>query len=61
MSEKKPTWLFPTQAAKKCPVCHEPTYSSGGIHPQCAVKQADEPRRLALVEERKVLKSKQAK
>lgn len=28
-------------------------YSSSGIHPQCAVSQADEPRRLRLVVKRK--------
>jgi hypothetical protein len=28
----------------RCPVCHEPAYSRGGIHPQCAVRQADPPR-----------------
>ena len=26
---------------KRCPVCHLPVYSLGGIHPQCAVKRAD--------------------
>ena len=28
----------------RCPVCHEEVYSRGGIHPQCAVRQADPPR-----------------
>ncbi|MFK7737976.1 MAG: hypothetical protein AB8B50_18240 [Pirellulaceae bacterium] len=53
MNEKKPTPLSPASKAKRCPVCKEPTYSAAGIHPQCAVKQADEPRRLELVAERK--------
>jgi len=26
------------------PVCHEAVYSRAGIHPQCAVRQADPPR-----------------
>jgi hypothetical protein len=26
---------------KRCPVCQQPVYSLAGIHPQCAVKQAD--------------------
>ena len=51
MSEKKPAALFPQRKPKRCPVCQQPTYSSGGIHPQCAEKQADEPRRLKLVAE----------
>ena len=28
---------------KRCPVCHETVYSRAGIHPQCAVKQAEPP------------------
>jgi hypothetical protein len=28
----------------RCPVCHEAVYSRAGIHPQCAVRQADPPR-----------------
>ncbi|GAC1447683.1 MAG: hypothetical protein NVSMB9_30120 [Isosphaeraceae bacterium] len=27
-----------------CPVCHQDVYSNAGIHPQCAVRQADPPR-----------------
>jgi hypothetical protein len=26
---------------KRCPVCHQSVYSLSGIHPQCAIKQAD--------------------
>ena len=29
---------------KLCPVCHYAAYSRGGIHPQCAERQADPPR-----------------
>jgi hypothetical protein len=27
---------------KRCPVCHQPVYSLAGIHPQCAIKLADD-------------------
>lgn len=57
MSEKKPLSLFPQRVITKCPVCREPTYSASGIHPQCAVKRADEPRRLALVADKKMKKA----
>ncbi len=26
---------------KICPICGKPSYSTGGVHPQCAVLQAD--------------------
>ena len=29
---------------KRCPVCNESVYSLAGIHPQCAVRQADPPK-----------------
>ena len=38
---------------KLCPVCGKASYSAKGIHPQCAVSQADEPRRLKLAAERR--------
>lgn len=53
MSEQKPVVLYPQRTVTKCPVCQKPTYSPGGIHPQCAVTRADEPRRIALAAERK--------
>jgi hypothetical protein len=34
----------PVSTRVRCPVCHEPVYSRAGIHPQCAVRQADPPR-----------------
>jgi hypothetical protein len=34
----------PTQPRARCPVCHEAVYSPAGIHPQCAVRQADPPK-----------------
>jgi len=56
MSEKKPLPLvapFPQTIRKICPVCGRPSYSALGIHPQCAVQQADAPRQQRLAEERK--------
>jgi hypothetical protein len=44
MSEKKPTPLVSQPSGKVCPVCGNRTYSQGGIHPQCAVHQADAAR-----------------
>ena len=38
------TPLPPNSARVRCPVCHEAVYSRAGIHPQCAVRQADPPR-----------------
>jgi hypothetical protein len=28
----------------RCPICNEAVYARVGIHPQCAVRQADPPR-----------------
>jgi predicted RNA-binding Zn-ribbon protein involved in translation (DUF1610 family) len=53
MSEKKPTPWMPQSRGKACPICGKPTYSTGGIHPQCAVRQADEPRTEKLKADRK--------
>ena len=36
-----------------CPVCGKVSYSKDGIHPQCAIVQADEPRQQQLAAERK--------
>ena len=44
MSEKKPPPLIFYQTHKPCPVCGEISYSVAGVHPQCAVRQADENR-----------------
>ena len=41
-SYQKPSPLNPARA--RCPVCQEAVYSRSGIHPQCAVRQADPPR-----------------
>jgi predicted RNA-binding Zn-ribbon protein involved in translation (DUF1610 family) len=54
MSEKKPTPWISQQTGKVCPVCGTRTYSQGGIHPQCAVSQADAARAAKLKAERKI-------
>ena len=41
MSHKKPTPIIGKHNTKICPVCGKPSYSAGGIHPQCAEKQAN--------------------
>ena len=38
---KRPIPLYPSKQRKRCPVCDEISYSAAGIHPQCAVRQAD--------------------
>ena len=53
MSEKKPTPLISQPSGKVCPVCGKRTYSLGGIHPQCAVLQADAARADKIKAERK--------
>src|SRR6185436_10930365 len=44
MSIIKPVVVIPGPEKILCPICGKPTYSRGGIHPQCAMEQADEPR-----------------
>ena len=34
----------PHSTRLRCPVCHQAVYSRAGIHPQCAMLQADPPR-----------------
>jgi hypothetical protein len=34
----------PISTRPRCPVCGTAVYSLAGIHPQCAVRQADPPR-----------------
>ena len=43
MMNKKPEPLYfrPHPGRKRCPVCGSVSYSTSGIHPQCAVRQAD--------------------
>ena len=42
-SISKPT--FVVQKPPACPVCGKPSYSRGGVHPQCAVARADKARK----------------
>jgi hypothetical protein len=53
MSEKKPIPIFVERSVKICPVCRTRSYSRDGIHPQCAIIQADAPREMRLAAERK--------
>lgn len=32
---------LPDDRRRRCPVCRQSVYSRAGIHPQCAIKQAD--------------------
>jgi hypothetical protein len=53
MSIIKPVPIIPKLAKHLCPICSKDSYSRDGIHPQCAVQQADEPRSQRLMLERK--------
>ena len=52
MSEKKPNPIF-VDRGRICPVCKEPSYSRDGVHPQCAMVQADAPRAARLAAEKR--------
>jgi hypothetical protein len=54
MSNNKPNPLFYAPVRKLCPVCGTTSYSSTGVHPQCAMEQADAPRVKRLKIQRKV-------
>ena len=56
MSILKPVPLIPKRAKNLCPICGRDSYSRDGIHPQCAVQQADEPRNQRLKRERETKK-----
>jgi len=58
LSEKKPTPLVSKAKRENCPVCGKPSYSPAGIHPQCAVSQADAPRKAKLAAEKSAEKEK---
>jgi hypothetical protein len=52
MNTHKPEPLYPSIVRGKiCPICGKRAYSLGGIHPQCAVRQADAPRQQQLAAE----------
>ena len=53
MNSKKPNPLFIEPSGSVCPVCGKRSYSLRGIHPQCAVQQADAPRQKLLAAEKK--------
>ena len=40
----KPVPIVEPIVRNLCPICGKATYSRGGIHPQCAIQQADQPR-----------------
>src|SRR4051812_23245824 len=48
VSERKPVPIIPLGSKAVCPVCHKPSYSRGGMHPQCALARADAKTRAAL-------------
>ena len=52
MSKEEPIAIAPRRPKILCPVCGTPTYSAGGIHPQCAVHQADDSRMARLKTQR---------
>lgn len=41
-------------AGRPCPVCGKRSYSITGIHPQCAMQQADAPRQLQLAADKRL-------
>lgn len=51
MQHKKPVPIGTQSRRPLCPVCGQTSYSREGIHPQCAVKQADD-KRLERIKER---------
>jgi ribosomal protein S27AE len=61
MSEKKPTPVITRWNNTKCPVCGQPSYSLGGIHPQCAMVQADASRKAQLMSQKKMAAQIKAK
>ena len=50
MNMRKPGPLNVVPARACCPVCGKPSYSLNGLHPQCAVAQADAAHRATLKE-----------
>jgi hypothetical protein len=54
MNSKKANLAVARRGEKICPVCGSPSYSPGGIHPQCAMQQADAPRKKRLKEQEKL-------
>jgi hypothetical protein len=48
MSSVKSVVIVPTTPKNVCPICGTASYSVGGMHPQCAMQQADQPRLVRL-------------
>jgi hypothetical protein len=49
MSIQKPQPLRGSNSLRnRCPVCNQATYSTSGIHPQCAAKRASDSIQLAV-------------
>jgi hypothetical protein len=55
VSEKKPTPINLERNTALCPVCGKRSYSQHGVHPQCAMIQADAPRQMRLAAAKKAL------
>ena len=60
MNHKKPTPVLGQRNRKICPVCGQQTYSANGIHPQCAVQQADAPREQLLKKQKEAAAGKKS-
>ena len=62
MASIEPLIVVPQPVRNLCPICGKASYSKGGIHPQCAMQQADQPRIVRLraekVAETKISKPK---
>jgi hypothetical protein len=60
MSNNESALIVPPRPKHLCPVCGTPAYSLGGVHPQCAIQLADQPRVTRLRETKaKATKAKQ--
>ena len=55
MNIKKPEPLLRWPKRNACPVCGKASYSSAGIHPQCAMARAERLRRAKLAVERQAI------
>ena len=51
MSSEKSVIIVPQTPRNLCPICGKAAYSLGGIHPQCAMQQADRDRRAVRFDE----------
>jgi hypothetical protein len=63
MSDEQPIIIIPQPPRNLCPICGKASYSVGGIHPQCAMQKADEPRlkRLRATKNAEIKKKKPAR